>query len=96
MSNAWRKGSTRAWRRTRALVLARDGHRCQLALPGTWRTRDGQVRRCLGVATQAHHLDGKAYGDDLGRIVAACKPCNLKVGNPLTAPDPPPRPRTRW
>lgn len=30
MSRAWKVGSTRAWRRIRAAVLDRDGHRCQL------------------------------------------------------------------
>jgi 5-methylcytosine-specific restriction endonuclease McrA len=83
MSRDWQGGSTRAWRRTRALVLARDAHTCQLQLPG-----------CAHRATHAHHLDGKAMGDDPSRIVAACAPCNLKVGEPTG--DPPITPRTRW
>lgn len=37
MSRSWAKGSTRAWRRTRAAVLTRDGHRCQLRLDGCTR-----------------------------------------------------------
>lgn len=96
MSKGWAGGSTRWWRRLRAHVLARDGYRCQVALPGTWTTRDGQVRRCLGVATHAHHLRGKRYGDDPRYIVAACEPCNLRVGDPTKTPDPPPQPRTQW
>lgn len=83
MSKSWEGGSTRAWRRTRALVLRRDGHACQLALPG-----------CTHRATHAHHLDGKAAGDDPARIVAACEHCNLSTGEPTTYPDP--APRTRW
>ena len=43
MSKAWKGGSTTAWRRVRALVLARDGYRCRLALPGGV---------CTGLATQ--------------------------------------------
>lgn len=96
MSRAWRGGSTRAWRRTRAAVLLRDGYQCKLALPGTWTTRDGRTRHCLGRADCVHHRDGKAYGDDLDQLVAACTPCNLKVGDPSDQPDPPGRSSTRW
>lgn len=66
MSKSWEAGSTRAWRRTRARVLARDGYTCQVRLPG-----------CTTRATHAHHLDGKAHGDNPARIVAACEHCNL-------------------
>lgn len=84
MSGAWGAGSTRRWRRIRAAVLARDNHRCQLGLEG-----------CATVADCVHHLDGKAAGDRMDRLVAACTPCNLKVGDP-TGADPEPTPRTDW
>ena len=86
MSRDWSKGSTREWRLLRAAVLARDRHRCQLKIVGT----------CIGTATHAHHVRGKAAGDDPRYIVAACPPCNLKVGDPMKAPDPPAIPITKW
>lgn len=86
MSRSWAKGSTSRWRRTRALVLARDGYRCQLQLDG-----------CTTVATHVHHTQGRAVsGDDPGQLVAACAHCNLAVGDPSTGRDPRPRPQTRW
>ncbi len=96
MSKSWAGGSTSAWRRLRRSVLERDGYRCRIALSGTWTTRDGKLRRCLGTATHVHHLDGKTRGDNPARLVAACQPCNLKIGDPRKAPDPQPIPRTRW
>lgn len=87
-SRGWVGGSTRAWRKTRLLVLERDGYLCQLRLPGEWTVVvDGetQTRRCTELATQVHHLDGKAAGDDPDRCVAACRNCNLKVGDPTGA-----------
>jgi hypothetical protein len=68
-------------------VLLRDAYRCRIAYPGTWRTRDGELRRCLELADCVHHLDGKRYGDNPDRLVAACTPCNLRAGEP----DPPGR-----
>lgn len=85
MSKAWSRGSTAAWRRTRAAVLARDGHRCQLKLDG-----------CTTRATQAHHLRGREVsGDNPQYLVAACQACNLAVGDPRRH-DPPMRAHTRW
>ncbi|MEU5721582.1 hypothetical protein ABZ783_07145 [Micromonospora sp. NPDC047738] len=84
MSKSWAKGSTRAWRRTRAQVLARDGHRCQLKLPG-----------CTTVATHVHHVRGKQHGDDEAYLVASCEHCNLSTGD-VSGHDPAPEPRTRW
>lgn len=85
MSN-WSKGSTRGWRRTRAAVLVRDGHRCQLRLQG-----------CTTIATQVHHTHGRGVtGDDPQFLVAACEWCNLSTGDPTRTPDPAPTPRTRW
>lgn len=86
MSKAWAKGSTRAWRRTRGLVLARDGYRCRL-----------QLEVCTGHATHVHHTQGRGVtGDDPRYLVAACRACNLAVGDPTKAADPKPEPRTRW
>jgi 5-methylcytosine-specific restriction endonuclease McrA len=86
MSRSWVKGSTPGWRKTRAGVLARDGYVCQLKLEG-----------CATRADQVHHTVGRsASGDDPQHLVAACRSCNLKVGDPSRASDPSPRPRTRW
>lgn len=96
MSGAWAGGSTSAWRRVRAFVLLRDQYRCRIALPGVWVNARGQKRKCAGTADCVHHLDGKAKGDDHERMIAACTPCNLRVGDPTTAADPPGRGMTRW
>lgn len=83
MSRAWAKGSTRAWRRTRARVLAAAGNRCQLKIEGV----------CTTIATEAHHVHGK--GRDESALLASCSACNKHVGDP-TRHDPTPTPRTRW
>jgi 5-methylcytosine-specific restriction enzyme A len=60
--------TTAAWRRVRAVVLARDGGACQLRLPG-----------CAGVATQADKVRPVAQGGDpfdLGNLVSCCVPCH--------------------
>jgi hypothetical protein len=86
MSRAWRGGSTRAWRRTRAAVLARDNYRCRNQIPGI----------CTGHATCVHHTHGRnTTGDDPRYLIASCHPCNQHIGDP-TRNDPAPRPRTRW
>ena len=87
MSGAWGKGSTRAWRKLRKAVLDRDGWRCQLRIDGI----------CTVIADCVHHLDGKAMGDDKDRLVAACTPCNLAVGDPAGhGQDPEHVQRTTW
>lgn len=84
MSRSWAGGSTKAWRKLRAQILERDGHRCQVRLPG-----------CTDVATHAHHTMGRdRTGDDPRYIVASCEHCNLTTGQPALAPDP--LPRTAW
>lgn len=94
MSRDWKGGSTRRHRKARAAVLARDGYRCMIAIPGEWPAWGG-MRRCLGRATCVHHTRGKGVtGDDPAFMVAACQPCNLKVGQPKV--DPQPRPLTEW
>ncbi|MEV6348565.1 hypothetical protein [Actinoplanes sp. NPDC051851] len=86
MSQSWKGGSTRAWRRTRALVLLRDDYLCQLQLDG-----------CTTVATHAHHTAGRSVtGDDPAYLVAACEHCNLKLGDPTKLADPPNQAVTRW
>lgn len=62
-----RGGSTRWWRRTRALVLARDGYVCQINGPC-----------CTGVATTVDHIRRVVDGgtDDLANLRAACARCN--------------------
>jgi hypothetical protein len=77
-------------------VLARDGYRCRVQVPGV----------CIGAAPlhaygdvpsgHVHHVFGKAAGDDPAYMVASCQPCNLHVGDPTRKPDPDPRPMTRW
>lgn len=85
MSRAWAGGSTTAWRKLRAAVLDRDGHLCRLQLAG-----------CTRRATCVHHTLGRAVtGDDPTHLIAACEPCNAKIGDPR-AGDPRPTPRTRW
>jgi 5-methylcytosine-specific restriction endonuclease McrA len=92
--SGWDKGSTRAWRRVRALVLARDAYRCGLEVQGV----------CVGTSTpmHAHHVHGKDSGcpgcraDLATHLIAACAPCNLHVGNPAGGADPPAVPVSRW
>jgi hypothetical protein len=89
VSKAWAKGSTRRWRRVRAVVLANNQAtnqgRCTLAIPGV----------CTGQAECVHHELGKAHGDDPRYLKPACSACNLKVGNPAKY-NPPIRRMTRW
>jgi hypothetical protein len=73
VSNVWRGGSTRAWRRQREQILIRDGYACRLRIAGV----------CTKQATCVHHTRGKGVsGDDPAHMVSACGPCNLRVGNP--------------
>ena len=101
MSTAWGSGSTRAWRLVRAYVLARDSYQCRAHADG-WcaKANRSTEHTCTGRADQtgghAHHVYGKRFGDDPAYIVAACKACNLHIGDPDRQPDPQPEPRTRW
>lgn len=95
MSKAWDKGSTRAWRTTRARVLLRDGYLCQMRIPNvctTWAPYRGG---------HAHHLHGKGAcagcsADRVDHLAAACAACNLHIGDPAAAADPPNRGVTKW
>lgn len=95
MSKAWEGGSTRAWRKVRARVLSRDGYLCQLRIPRVC-TVDAPL-----VGGHVHHLHGKdaclgCAADNPGHLTAACKACNLHVGDPSTSVDPPNRGVTKW
>lgn len=84
MSRAWAGGSTTAWRKTRAMVLARDGYRCKVDV-GTMCPKHHHP--CPGVctrrATVVHHTKGRAVtGDDPQFLAAACAPCNGHIGEP--------------
>jgi hypothetical protein len=94
VSKGWAGGSTTAWRRVRAFVLNRDLHRCRAHADRLCDRKPGE-HTCTGVGDQAHHVHGKKYGDDPAFIVAACKPCNLHIGEP-DASDPPGRSMTKW
>lgn len=94
MTEHTRNGSTRARRKINAEVLRRDGYRCMIALTGDWPVWGGRAR-CKGRADCVHHTKGfKVTGDDPMFMVAACTPCNQKVGEPEV--DPQPRPVTEW
>lgn len=69
---SWSKLPARERTRLRALVLARDGHRCRLELQG-----------CTVIATQADHIAPREVaGDGLDNLRAACAWCNNKRGAP--------------
>jgi 5-methylcytosine-specific restriction endonuclease McrA len=86
VSKAWAKGSTRQWRKVRALVLARDAYRCQVRIEG-----------CTGQASHVHHVHGRGVtGDDPRFLVASCQHCNLKIGDPTKLREPEPKRVTGW
>lgn len=85
-SASWPNGSTREWRKVRKQVLEDAVHRCELQLDG-----------CTGKATDAHHTVAREVaGDDPSKMIGVCHRCNVKAGDPRTAPDPEPRGRTQW
>lgn len=95
--SGWAGGSTRAWRKLRAAVLARDGYRCRAHDEG-WCARAGRrgPHTCTVLATHVHHTRGKRMGDHPAYLVAACEPCNLYIGKPVEVADPPAAPITQW
>lgn len=100
VSTTWSSGSTRAWRATRAAVLARDGYQCK-AHPRWCAAAAAGPHTCGTTAPlrggHVHHTLGrKITGDDPRYLVAACSACNLAIGEPDPDTDPEPRPRTRW
>lgn len=108
MSKTWAGGSTRAWRKLRMSVLARDHATNDPRTGQRWRCRahdEGWCERkrpgphsCEGIMEHAHHTLGRARtGDDPRYIVGACSTCNLWIGDPgAVAGDPPTVPVTRW
>ena len=62
------RGGTRRWRKIRARILDRDGHRCSY---------------CGGPADQVDHILARANGggDDEDNLTACCKTCNLARGD---------------
>lgn len=64
--NRWR------WSATRRLVMARDGGRCQLGIPGV----------CTRIAQEVDHITprGLGGGDELDNLRAVCKRCHLGRG----------------
>lgn len=74
------------WRRVRRAVLERDEWRCQIRIEGV----------CTTIADTVHHTLGWAVtGDNPAFLVAACKACNLRIGEPK-GNDEQPRRTTRW
>lgn len=95
MSSSWKGGSTRRWRAIRRLVLARDGNRCRAHEDGL--CAHAPQHTCAGRFEQAHHTLGRAItGDDVRHLVASCRACNLAIGDPTRAADPPNEGVTKW
>lgn len=80
------RGSTRAWRRVRLLVLERDGWRCQLPA-------DHGDGLCLAWASHVDHVTPRAAGgtDEPANLRAACARHNLARGAGRPAPTTPPQ-----
>jgi hypothetical protein len=100
MSRAWSQGSSTRWRKLRAAVLrANASHnrgRCTIACDVMCPRHERPcVGVCTGVATVVHHTKGKAYGDRIEDLAAACAACNAHVGDP-GAYNAAPRPVSRW
>lgn len=82
------KGSTRAWRRVRVLVLDRDGYLCKINGP-----------RCTTTATEVNHKLGRGVSEDMADLEACCFACNPRgpAGNPQASTlNPQPTRRTSW
>jgi hypothetical protein len=81
VSEAWKGGSTREWRKIREAVLednrVTNGGLCRAQCVGI----------CTGTASHAHHTLGRQItGDDPRFIVAICGPCNIHIGDPQKHP----------
>jgi hypothetical protein len=96
---SWAGGSTRAWRIMRAAILQRDALAGCRAHRDGWCARAGRAtpHRCTDAVEHAHHTHGRRVtGDDPRYIVSSCEACNLHIGDPSRAADPPVVPVTRW
>jgi hypothetical protein len=96
---SWQGGSTRQWRIIRAAILQRDRTLGCRAHRDGWCTRANRPgpHTCTDVGEHAHHTLGRARtGDDPRFIVAACAACNLFIGDPAAATDPPAVPVSQW
>ncbi|GAA1635741.1 hypothetical protein GCM10009828_074730 [Actinoplanes couchii] len=92
-----RNGSTSAWRRVRAEVLARDAGRGCRAYRDGWCARPGVKQHvCTGQQQAVHHTLGLRAGDDPRYLVASCTACNTAIGDPSRSGDPPGTGSTRW
>lgn len=63
------------WRKVRAQVLERDGHRCTIGMSG-----------CTGIGTQVDHIHPLAFGGapyDPSNLRASCANCNSSRSNKL-------------
>jgi 5-methylcytosine-specific restriction protein A len=71
-SNLNRGGNHWLWSKDRKVALARDGHRCQIGIPGI----------CTIDATEVDHILPRALGgtDELGNLRSVCRPCHLGRG----------------
>ena len=93
-NSGWTNGSTRAYRKARAYVLERDRWTCQLCGQAISRN----LKFPNPKSATAHHLKGKAHGDNPNDMIAAHLDCNQGAGAPAlrATPDPEPTPTTRW
>jgi 5-methylcytosine-specific restriction protein A len=78
--SATARGYDAAWRLVRRRVLDRDGHRCQIRLPG-----------CEGSANTVDHITPLAHGGarlDEGNLRASCTRCNSRLGGSTRRKEP--------
>lgn len=88
MSKSWKKGSDTRWRKYRLSILQRDRWQCTLKEQG-----------CTTQATQVHHIRPLSRGGqkyDPANCTAACRYCNLKLGDRIPIQQPQPRPVSAW
>lgn len=59
------------WRKVRAYVMGRAGHRCEARVPGV----------CTGAAEHAHHIRLRSQGgeDAEHNLLAVCHPCHAHI-----------------
>lgn len=74
------------WNQIRKAILERDQYRCRIQIQGV----------CVTIADCVHHTLGvEITGDNPAHLVAACTPCNLRIGEP-NGNDAEPRRDRRW